>query len=84
MGGEAVPHDGLDELVVDELSDRHRAADLGADLRVMGHVPPEDVTHADVDELELGGEQLRLRALAAALYAHDDVLAHARLSRVVP
>ena len=39
-------------------------------------VPAEDVADADVDEVEVVGEQLGLRALAAALHAHDHVLAH--------
>ena len=39
-------------------------------------VPAEDVTDAQVDEVEVAGEQRRLRALAAALHAHDHELAH--------
>ena len=75
--GQPLPHDVLDHLVGDELAGRHRAPHLGAELGVIPDVPPEDVAHADVHQVEVGGEHLALGALPAALHAHDHVFAHA-------
>src|SRR5882724_6935812 len=74
---EPYPHDGLDEVVADQQSRRHRALDLRAELRVMLHVPPEDIPDSDVLKVEVRGEHLRVSSLAAALDAHDDVFPHA-------
>src|SRR5581483_5128496 len=67
---------GLNQVVADQLAGRHHAADLRAHLGVPLHVPPEDVPDADVDQIQVGGQQLALRALAAALHPHDHVLPH--------
>jgi hypothetical protein len=71
-----VAHHGLDRVVADELAGVHHAADLRAELRVVLNVPAEQVADADVHHVQLGAEQLALGALAAALHAHDHVLAH--------
>jgi hypothetical protein len=39
-------------------------------------IPPQDVAHADVHEVEILGEHGAVRALAAALDTHDDVFPH--------
>src|SRR5215470_10332921 len=72
LGGHRLGH-----VVSDQLPGRHDAPDLGAQLGVLLHVPPEDVADADVHQVQVGGEHARLGALAAALDAHDDVFAHA-------
>src|SRR6516165_10018797 len=74
---EPYPDDALDEVVADQQSRRHRALDLRAEFRVMLNVPPEDVPHGDVLEVEVLGEHFGVSSLAAALYAHDDVFPHA-------
>ena len=56
----------------------------GRQLGVALDVPAEDVADADVHQVEVLREHLGLRALAAALHAHDDVLVHGRHSRRVP
>ena len=61
---------------LDESTSGHRAAHLGAQFGVLLHVPAEDVADADVDQVEVVGEQLGLGALAAALHAHDHVFPH--------
>jgi len=71
-----VAHHRLDQLVIDELAGGHDPADVSAELGVPLHVPAEEVPDAQVDEVEVVGQQPRLRALAAALDAHDDELAH--------
>jgi hypothetical protein len=43
---------------------------------VVLHVPPEDVTDADVLEIEVLGEHLGLSALATSLNPHDHEFAH--------
>ena len=73
---EPVAHDGLHEVVSHELTGSHDPPHLRPELRVVLHVPPEDVTDADVHEVERLGEQLRLCPLAASLHPHDHVLAH--------
>ena len=70
-------HHALDEVVADQQSRRHRALHLGAEFRVVLHVPPEDVPDRDVLEVEIPGEHLCVSPLAAALDAHDDVFPHA-------
>src|SRR5215472_5982526 len=75
--GQPIPHDALDQVVVDQLALGHGAPDLGAGLGVVLHVPAEDVADADVHQIQVSGEHRALCALAAALHAHDDVLAHA-------
>jgi hypothetical protein len=42
---------------------------------VILHVPPEDVSHADVHQVQVRRQHLGLRALAAALNPHDHVFA---------
>ena len=74
--GQPALHHRLDQVVPDQLPGRHDPADLGADLGVILYVPAEDVPHADVHDVQVSGQQLALRALAAALHAHDHVLAH--------
>src|SRR6266568_9511995 len=73
---QSLPDDCLDDVVADQPPSGNGAAYLGAELGVMLHVPPEDVADADVLEVEVVGEQLGLRSLAAALDAHDHELAH--------
>src|SRR6516164_5642625 len=73
---EPVPDHRLHQVVSDQFPGRHGAPDLGAHLGVVLHVPAEDVPHTDVHEVQVSGQQLALRALAAALYAHDHVFAH--------
>jgi hypothetical protein len=70
-------HDAVDEVVADQQSRRHRAPDLRAELSVVLHVPPEDISDSDVLEVEGLGEHFRVSPLAAALDAHDDVFPHA-------
>ena len=83
VGGQAVAHHRLDQVVADQVAAGHDALDLGAELRVVLDVPAEDVADADVLEVEVLGQQLGLGALAAALDAHDDELAHGRLPTCV-
>src|SRR5262249_27747148 len=71
LGGHRLGH-----VVADQFPGRHDAPHLGAELGVLLHVPAEDVTDADVHQVQVHGEQGRLGALAAALNAHDDVFAH--------
>src|SRR6266704_852786 len=73
---QSLPDDCLDHVVADQPPAGNGAAHLRAELRVMLHVPPEDVADADVLEVEVVGEKLGLCALAAALDAHDHELAH--------
>src|SRR5580658_835104 len=75
IGQPAADH-RLDQVVPDQLPRGHDPPDLGAHLGVVLHVPAEDVAHGDVHEVEVGGQQLALRAFSAALHAHDHVLAH--------
>src|ERR1700730_1650357 len=70
-------HDTFDEVVADQQSCRHPAPDLRAELGVVLHVPREDIPDSDVLEVEALGEHFRVRPLAAALDAHDDVFPHA-------
>ncbi len=58
MHAQALLHDRLHEVVAAELAGHHDPPDLCAELRVVLHVPAEDVTDADVDELEVVGEHL--------------------------
>src|ERR1700722_5916932 len=74
--GEPVLDHRLDQVVADQFPGRHGAPDQGADLGVVLHVPAEDVSDADVHDVQVSGQQLALRALAAALHAHDHVFAH--------
>src|SRR4051794_8505241 len=67
----------LHQVVAYQLAGRQAPPDLGAHLRVVGHLPPEDIPHADVREVKVSGQQLALRPLAAPLDAHNHVLAHA-------
>ena len=67
---------GRDQVVGDKLAAGHAAPDLGAQLGVVLDVPAEDVADTDVFQLKGFGQELGLGALAAALDAHDDVLAH--------
>src|SRR5690242_17760022 len=46
--GEPVPDHRLHQVVPDQFPGRHGAPDLGAQLGVVLHVPPEDIPHADV------------------------------------
>jgi hypothetical protein len=39
-------------------------------------VPPKNVAHTDMHEVEIFAEHLRLRSLAAALDAHDHIFVH--------
>ena len=73
---QAIVDDGLDEVVIDELTAGHGAPHMGADLRVVLHVPAEDVTDADLGQVEVARQQGSLRSLATALDAHDHVLVH--------
>src|SRR5580704_16485499 len=70
-------HHVLDEVVADQQPRRHRAPDLRAELRMVLHVPPEDIPDSDVLQVEAPGEHFRVSPLAAALDAHDDVFPHA-------
>ena len=63
--GEPVPDHRLHQVVPDQLPGRHDPAYLGAQLGVVLHVPPEDVPHADVHQVQVRGQHLGLRALAA-------------------
>jgi hypothetical protein len=65
-----------DQVVGSELARGHDAPDPRAQLRVVLDVPAEDVAYADVHEVEIGLQHLGLRALAAALHAHDHVFPH--------
>jgi hypothetical protein len=71
-------HHLRDQVVTDQLAVRDDAAHLGTELRVVLHLPAEDVTDADLRQLEILGEHRGLGPLAAALDAHHHVLAHAR------
>ena len=73
---EPLPHDALDEVVTDQQARCHRPPDLGADLRVVLHIPPEDVPDSDMHEVEVLGEHLGVSSLTAALDAHDDIFPH--------
>jgi hypothetical protein len=73
---EPLAHHRLHQAVRDQAPVRDRAPDLSADLGVVLDIPAEDVPHADVLEVEFVGQPLGLRALSAALDAHDDVLVH--------
>ncbi len=77
--GEPVPDHRLDQVVTDQMAAGDDAFDLGAQFGMALHVPAKNVTHADMDEIKVVGEHFRLRALAAALHAHDDELAHTHL-----
>jgi len=72
--GEPVPDHRLHQVVPDQFSCRHDPAHLRAHPGVVLHVPPEDVTHADVHQVQVRRQHLGLRALAAALNPHDHVL----------
>src|SRR6202012_3352175 len=74
--GQPAPHHRLGHVVPDQVAFGHDPLDLGPHLGVVLHVPAEDVPHADVHEIEVTGQQLALRALTAALHAHDHVFAH--------
>jgi hypothetical protein len=71
-----LPDHRLDQVVADQLARGHGPPHLGGQLGVGLHVPPEDVADADVDQVVVPAQQLRLGALAAALHTHDHVLAH--------
>ena len=77
MLAEPVSHGRLDEIVADERALGHHPAHLGTELRMVLYVPAEDVADVDVLKVEVCGEQGRLGTLAAALYSHDHILAHA-------
>src|SRR6204780_4973077 len=74
--GQPVPDHRLHQVIADQLARRHHAAHLRAHLGAVLNIPAEDVTHADVHDVQIGREQLALGALAAALHPHDHVLAH--------
>src|SRR5205814_4565590 len=74
--GQPVADGRLDEVVADQLAGRHDPADLGTQLGVPLHVPAEDVTDADVHQVQVLGEEGGLGTLAAALDPHDHVLTH--------
>ena len=79
VGGETVPDDGLDQVVVDQMASGHDPFDLSTQLRVVLDIPAEDVTDTDVFEVEVFSQQLGLGPLAASLDPHDDELPHAGL-----
>ena len=64
--GEPVPDHRVHQVVPDQFPGRHDPAHLRAHLGVVLHVPPEDVTHADVHQVQVRRQHLGLRALAAA------------------
>jgi hypothetical protein len=66
----------LDLFVRHEFTRRHGAAYLSAQLGVMLHMPAEDVTDADVYEIEVPGQQRALSPLATTLRPNDHVLLH--------
>ena len=74
--GEPVPDHRLHQVVPDQFSRRHDPAHLRAQLGVVLHVPPEDVPHADVHQVQVRRQHLGLRPLATALNPHNHVFAH--------
>src|SRR6266436_4341351 len=55
--GEAVLYHAFGEVVADQFAGRHRAPHLRPELRVVLHVPPEDVSDGDVHEVEVARQQ---------------------------
>src|SRR5580704_13014789 len=74
--GQPALHHGLRHVVPDELPAVDNPLHLRAHLGVVQHIPPEDVAHADMHQVQVSREHLALGALPAALHAHDHVLAH--------
>jgi hypothetical protein len=58
------------------LPGRDNAANTRRELCVILDMPAKDVADADVDQVEIGLEQLGLRAFAAPLNTHENVLVH--------
>jgi hypothetical protein len=73
---EPAADDFLNDVIGDEFARGGAAANLGGQLGMTLYMPPENIADADMDEVEILAEHLRLRSLAAALNAHDDVFVH--------
>ena len=69
---DAVAHHEVGDLVRDVLARVHVALGLEAELRPLGDVGAEDVAGRDRRDLEVLGDELRLRALARPGRTHDD------------
>ena len=76
MGRQAVPDHCIDKLIGHQMPLGNGSLHLRTKLGVMLDVPSEDVTHTHVLKLEILRQQLGLGALTAALYTHNDELAH--------
>src|SRR5690606_32948414 len=74
--GQPVPDHRLHQVVIDQLTGVHDPPDLGAELGVVLDMPAQDVTDADLHQVQVAGEHGALGALAAPLDPHDDVLPH--------
>jgi len=66
----------LDNIVGHKFAVGHEPADTRGQLRVALDMPAKNIAYADVRQIKLGSEQLRLGAFAAALDAHDDIFMH--------
>src|ERR1039457_5211396 len=93
IGGEPPPRPPRGRRPPARSARRHSAPYLGTHLRMTLHVPAEDVADVDVRQVQIFREHGRLRALAAARDAHEDVFPHAdtltyplrpRTARIMP
>ena len=66
----------LDDVVGHHFAARNQSADAGRQFGMALDVPAKNVADADVHQIEVLGQHLRLRPFAAALNAHDDVFPH--------
>src|SRR6187399_258806 len=71
------------DLVRDQLARRREPADTRAQLGMTLNVPTENVSDADMHEIEVLSEHFCLGSFATPLHSHDDVLMHGKLRRSI-
>ena len=75
---EPVPHHLLDDLVRNQKPLAHDSLDAGRQLRMVLHVPAEDVADGNMSKIEVLAEQAGLGALARPLRTDHDVFVHSK------
>lgn len=74
---EPAANDLIDHFVADQPARSDQLLDVRTKLGVVLDVPAEDITDADMDQIEIFAQHSGLGSFAAALNAHDDVFVHA-------
>jgi hypothetical protein len=64
------------QIVGHQLASSDVPPDTSGELSMPLDIPAKDISHANVDQVEVFLQKLGLGTLAASLYAHDDVLVH--------